>query len=692
MSLQEDKQDISKDYNAQEEQRLQANIDMRFISTPGGMWEDFLDDSYGEDRARMEFDLTSDWVYRYYGQWVKNRVQVNFESDDDATSDDDAELLSGVYRGDFREGSGKESQDTAVREAVITGFGAYKISEEFVDEEDPENDQQRIIWQPIHNAFNTVMFDRNAKRADKVDAQRVSVLTAYTHDAFEREFPGFDTTSAFTPTTRGEFTWWTPEQIYVAERYEVTHEKEKMSVWQNISQNKLQAYPIDDIGDIKEELKVFGWTHVRDRDIKRRAVNKSVFNGNEYMEEGTRISGKWLPVVPIYAYRTFVDGSEYYEGLVRKLKDANRTVNMAISRMAEDSATSGGAVPIFTNEQVKGRMNALADRTDKNFMVINDIVDVNGQPIYSGPVGQLMPNVVDPNGMASVQLVSNFIQQKTGGASQDTFDPEVSGVAVEALVKEGNLSTVVIGDNILLSVEQDGRIWESKVTDLYTRPMMKRSVGEDGTSKTVKLNQKIINPGEEVAVDINNLSKGRFAVHVEPGAQYDTQQEATVASIEKVIAAISTIPNQQTVQDLLPSLTGAWVLSLNGPGLQPLKDKVRKQMILSGDMQPDTDEEKAMVQQAQQAAQNEKNPQEELLLAESERASAEARNFDANSQAKQASAVKDMATAQSSLATAEKTKVETAEIVVDINTRLDEGAAARNFNRFAQNARIPGRQ
>ena len=678
--LDECKQDVYKDWSAQEEQSLQANIDMRFITTPGGMWEDFLTESYGEGRARMEFDLTSDWVYRYYGQWVKNRVQVNFESDDDSTSDDDADMLSGVYRGDFREGSGKEAQDTAVREAVITGFGAYKITEEYVDEEDPENEQQKIIWQPINNAFNTVKFDHNAKRADKVDASRVNVLTAYTHDAFEREFPGFDATSAHTPVTRGEFAWSTPDQIYIAERYEVVFKKQKMSVWQNVSGNLIRAYPVEEIEDIREELIAFGWEHVRDRSIQKRGVEKSVFNGSEFIEQGTRIAGKWLPIVPIYAYRTFVDGLEYYWGLVRKLKDGNRTINMAISRMAEDSAASGGGVPIFTEQQVRGRMGDLADMTNKNYAVLNDIVDVNGNPIHAGAVGSFPARQVDPNGMASVQVVSQYMQQKTGGASQDTFDPNVSGVAVEALVKEGNLSTVVIGDNILLSVEQDGRIYESKLTELYTRPMIKRSIGEDGTSKTVKLNQRTIIPGETEAVDLSNLSKGRFAVHVNPGSQYDTQREATVVSIQKVLESIASVPDASIAADYIPTLIDAWVQNIEGPGLQPLKDKGRKRQIMSGDIQPETDDEKAMFQQMQQEAQNQQNPQDELMRATAERELAEGRNFDANSHAKQATSMKDMATA-------EKTKAETAEIVIDINEKVKEGAA-KTFNRFAENAQV----
>ncbi len=63
---------------------------------------------------------------------------------------------------------------------------------------------------------------------------------------------------------------------------------------------------------------------------------KSIFNGNEYMQEPKRIAGKWIPIVPVYAYRTYVDGNECYWGLVRKLMDGivqTQLVYLEISRL-----------------------------------------------------------------------------------------------------------------------------------------------------------------------------------------------------------------------------------------------------------------------------------------------------------------------------------------------------------------------
>lgn len=686
MSLDKFQSDIAKDYIATEYQRLEANNDLRFISVPGGMWEDFLTETHkGSNRSRMEFDLTSDFVFRFVGEWTENRAQVVYEPDDDATSDDDAELLTGVYRGDYRENSGQVAKDTAVYEASVCGFGAYKLAEKFVDEEDPENEQQEIIWVPINNAFNTVMFDHNAKRADKADARWVTELTSYTRDAFEEEFPDHDAVSAFTPRNIKGFRWATPQQIYVASRYEIIKKKEKVSVWQNEKLNKIQAYPMDDLEEVKPELIAFGWTHVRDRAIMRQTVMKSIFTGNDFIQEEKRIAGKFLPIVPIYGYRTYVDGEEHYWGLVRKLKDGNRTINMGISKMAESSASSGDTMPILTDDQVDGKEDLWADRTNKNYMVINDLVDANGNPMTTGPVGYLQPSQVDPNTLQAISVISGFMQQKTGNAPQDTVDPKVSGKAINALQKRENLGTKIVSDNIIQSTNHEGKVYESKASEIYTRPQMKRVVGEDGTSRVTNLNQRSLDPQSGNSIDINDLSKGRFSVHVSVGPQYDSQREATVESIERVIGVIGDTPE---AGKYMSTLLAVWMNNIDGTGLKPLKDLNRKIMVSSGIIDAETDEEKQMVDQAK----NQKDPQQGLVEAATQQQLAEAKALTAKAQGAQAVAMKDIATAGKTQADTQKIKAETSEIVVDINQKLQDGAATRAFNRFAANTRLTGGQ
>ena len=651
------KLDVSDDYDATETQRKAQNEDMRFISVDGGMWEGYLEQSHHNSRkarAMLEIDITSDYVMRYVGEWTLNRASVTYTPDDQATTDDDAELLSGIYRGDFKENDGQISQDTAVMETGICGVGAFKLCTKFVDEENPENEDQEIIWQPIHNAYSHVIFDENAKRADKADARHVTVLTGYKKSAFESEWPDAEPVSAYTPPSTG-FSWVSGEQIYIAERYEIVTKKEIVQVWQHLGLNKVQAYNVEQFEEVKDELEGLGWEFVRERKINRQTVEKSIFTGNEFLEEPKRIAGKYLPIIPMYGYRAYIDGEEHARGLVRKLKDSNRLINSGISRMAESSASSPDSVPYFTAEQVKGKEDQLADPTAA-FKVLNSIIDQQGNKIASGPLGMTQPSQIDPNTSGMIELISGFVQKTTGGTPQDTIDPQTSGKAVNALRAWENLNTQVITDNILQSIKHSGKVYRSMAADVYTRAQMKRVLGINGQSKIEQINTSSLDPQTGNPINLNDLSRGRFAVDVEVGPQYESQKEATIESIERILGQLT--ENSPYYAPLL----SMWMENISGTGLEPLKKFNRNLMLRQGLADPESPEEQQMLQSLQQQT----DPQEELVKAATNQQNAEAQNLQASSMQK--------------IADAQLKKAQAAEKVVDIGIKQTEQTLRRLVN------------
>ena len=134
---------------------------------------------------------------------------------------------------------------------------------------------------------------------------------------------------------------------------------------------------------------------------------------------------------------------------------------------------------------------------------------------------------------------------------------------------------------------------------------------------------------------INDLSKGDFKVNIKVSPQYESQREATLESIERVIAALG---DNNPFSD---ELTDAWVSNISGVGLEGVKKKVRERKLISGAVEPETEEEAQMLQGLSQ----QKNPQEELTLAAAEQQRAEAENLQASSVQKMADAKKKQAEA-----------------------------------------------
>ena len=677
------KQDISKDADPMYEQIDLANEDMRFVNVPGGQWEDFLENEF-EDRTTLEFDLVSNYVNRFLGEWNSKRAGVVFKPDDSKTSDDDAELLNGIYRSDFRDGSGKLSLDNAVRQAAICGYGAFKLATKFEDEGDPENDFQRIEWRPIYEAYNKVVWDRAAKRPDKSDARWCTLLTEYTKDSFEDTF-GKDkvATSAYEPETRwrnSRFINNALDIIYVATRYQVVKKKESVFKYNNIRTGEVEEYSQENHELVKDELRTDKFKEfVRERKKTVQYVEKSVFSGDEFLQEPKRIAGKWIPIIPVYGYRDFVDSVEWYEGLVRDLKDPARLFNMQVSQLAEHSASSGSDTPLFEPDQMPKKVSEeWADRTNKPWLPVKSLTDPDGNIVHSGPVGYLRPAQLDGSTQALMEIVPNFIRETTGGAPQDTLDPDASGKAINAIIKRINLNTQPISDNIASAIEWSGKVYKEMAKEIYTTSRMIRTVSEDGTEGAEQLLKMVLDEETGRFVEANNLTDKKFRVYADIGDQYESKREQTVEDLKGMAELLSDAPGAESY---LPPIISILLDNISGVGISPLKDLNRKNMLAQGIVKPETDEEKQMVARLSQP---QEDPQRKLIEAasnqanaEAEKLLAEARNLDSDSLDNVASAEKKAAETAKVISETENSKVKT---LLDIRRETLENAQALPFN------------
>lgn len=664
--LEKSKTAIQNDADVMIDQRDKANEDMRFVNVTGGMWEGekWLEEGYKE-RARLEFDLVSNHLFRFIGEWNQNRVGIEFRPDDSGTSDDDAELLNGIQRADFRDGSGKISLDNAVYETANCGYGAFKLATKFENEDDPEDERQRIEWRPINNAFNTVFWDSSATRPDKRDARWVTQLTEFTDEGFKEAFgEDFKPVSAYTPDTRRELNSsngvTNAGVIYVATRYEIIRKREPAYIYNNLVTGEIEVYNKDEHEIAKEELKADqNRNFVRERMILRQHVEKSVFSGDAYLEEPKRIAGKWLPIIPMYGHRAYVDGAEWYFGLVRKLKDASRLFNMHMNQLAENAASNGQEIPIFDPKQMPDKIASLwAEKESLPYLLAKSLRDEDGKPIHHGPTGYLKPGTVDGNTASSMQAVMQFIKETTGGFPQDTLDPNASGKAIRAMIQRENLNTQPMQDNIKGAIEWSGTVWQSQAAETYTREQMVRTLGIDGTEGREQLLKTVLDEKTGRLIQANNLRGKRFRAYADIGPQYESLREETVETLKTMGDFLK--DTQEGAQYVGPIIF-TMLDNMEGVGMGPLKDINRRNMIIRGLKKPETEEEKQMLAQAQQPK---PDPQAELISGLTRQAEAEATKFESQARNLDSDSIVNIADAR-------KKQAETAKIM----TEAEDGRA-----------------
>ena len=127
------------------DEREQCLEDRRFYSISGAQWEGDLGDQF-ENKPQFEVNKIHLSVMRIINDYRNNRITVDFVSDG---NDKIADTCDKLYRADEQDSIADEAYDNAFEEAVGGGFGAWRLTTDYEDHEDDENEYQRVKILPI---------------------------------------------------------------------------------------------------------------------------------------------------------------------------------------------------------------------------------------------------------------------------------------------------------------------------------------------------------------------------------------------------------------------------------------------------------------------------------------------------------------------------------------------------------------
>lgn len=624
--------------------RLQCLRDRRFANIPGSQWES-LQEQFA-NTPRFEHNKTRAAIDRIFGEYRNNRISVDFRAKGSEADAETANLLNGLYRADEQRSNAQEAYDNAFDEAATGGFGAWRIRAKYEDESDADDDYQQICIEPIYDADASVFFDIDAKRQDKWDATHCFVLYSMSPEAAIEEY-GEPVASFSHFIKMNEFDWFTPNVVYVAEYYEVEEKSRWLTVFkQQLSNEEIKKYD-DELEDGEEQnLLDSGFVAARRKKVKQRKIHKYIIDGARVLEDQGYIAGEYIPIVPTYGKRVFIDNMERPFGIVRFMVDPQRLYNMVLTYFAEIAAKSPVQLPIFHPEQIQGHENVWANQDIDRpaYLTLNPDVDGSGNsmPLQPPPMSPL-PQV--PQALVTlIQLCGNDIMDLSGGQqAADQVQSNISAQAISLVQNRQDMQSFIYMDNMAKAMKCSGTIWRSMARELYVdddRDM--RVVNPDDSDSVVTLMQKQMDDSGVYQIG-NDITKGDYETVVDVGPSFATKRDSTV----KALMGIMQLTQDPQEQAILSSLI---IQNIDGEGLDDLKDYNRKKLVSIGVLKPNEEEQKQM----EQAAQN-KQPTPNDLWALSE-----ARKNDAVS-------VRENSTTVKNIADAEKTQAETAVMLQQAN-------------------------
>jgi hypothetical protein len=611
-----------KAYDSGYDTRLKAADDMVFA------WVSQWDDTYlsqSDIGYRGEFNILRKAMRQILTDLTLNPVQVDFDPVD-ATDASGADLMDGMYRADMRNNTSLEAKKNANQEAVACGVAAWELRAEWKTN-NPDDDRQVIKRWPLYEANNNVMWDPNAKLLDKSDATYVSCLVAYSDDGYKalrEELTGESEESGDASFKFPEISYvfpWISEanKIYVTRFFHRELKKVKHFIFVD-GFGTVKSVAEHEMDDKEDFLADNGYDLTDERTINRYVVTRYIASGGEILE-AVVIAGEHIPIVPQYGERQFVEGEEHYEGIVRLAKDPQRLRNFQLSYLADIVSMSPREKPIFTAEQIQGFEDMYEQSGADNNLpyLLQNALDSNGQPLPVGAVGGIKAPDVPPALMMSIAESRVAVDDVAGaGLPQDITDTHLSGKAVQALQKRMDMQSYTYQDNHKFAMRRDGEIYASMARDIHDVQQDVTLVRVDGTKSKETINKEEMNYDTFEREISNDISKMAFDVYANVGPSFESVKEQNKEELKELINGVPAGSTEYIM------LLNEYFMLIDGTSFKDIRDYGRKQLILAGVKEPETDEEKAMVAESQQSQQPQVDPammlaaQAEMLKAQNQ--------------------------------------------------------------------------
>lgn len=561
------------DYEADDHNIKEAKEDLRFIYVD--QWDE---DTRKEREENGRPCLTINTLPQFIGQVIGDR-RINKTSvkiiPSHAGSVHGATVRSGLLRSIANYSNADRVFDMCCEDQVGCGISNFEVTLEY-----SKNDvfKQDIFYRPLTNPF-AVVWDRMSRDPTGKDANHCFVQETMVKTTFEKEFPDYPVVAPF-----GEVHFGDEEDGDEVKIIALWHMVEKPATFALMEDGQ-----VEDVTDKPEE-----------EYAERLHIDEQ---GQAYIKEGVRTyARRWLlcrwaildgpydlplsrlPIIKVSGRIGRVGVKQYRFGLIRWARDPSLLRNYWRSTAAEVLAMAPKTGWIADAASVKGREQDFRDS------------HLTGDPLLVYNTGKNKPERIDPPTLPTAVLQeatmnAQDIKDVTGlqDASLGVRSNEVSGKAIMARQREGDVATITFHDHMDLAIEEGGLVVNELIPVAYDTTRTLRVIGVDDAIEFVKVND----PSDEESPD---LTMGKYDTQLITGPSYTTQR---MESAEAMLEMTKVMP------ELMSQAADIIVEVQDWPGAERIAKRFKALI-------PAAQQEEAEKKAAEAAASGQQPPQEQV--------------------------------------------------------------------------------
>lgn len=526
-----------------------------------------------------------------------------------------AAVRQGIIRNIQKNSIAEIAYNVAHLGQVISGIGNFRL-----DVRPAEKDvfNMDIVIEQIPNSF-AVVWDRAGIEPTGNDAGHCTIFDRVAEDDFKAKYP-----------------WATPGDIM---NDIDSYGDMRVDGWFNVGEVRIAAFwrvrarpatyimdlqgKVKDVTGIPQEQWIKTVAQYPDgtpiiRDAKRKYAELYILCGTALLEGPYELPISRVPIYRVPGWEFNVGETRHRWGLVRFMKDPQRLHNYWRSVVAEKLMQSPRAVWTARHNAVQGREDEWRNshKSDDALLVFND--DAAEAPTRTVPA-QMEPALIQEAGQSTQDLkdVSNLHEASLGQTSN-----EVSGKAIIARQRVGELGSILYQDNLNLAIEACGRTCDELIPFTHDQPRIVKIIGDDDKELLQAINQ---DPDTDI-------TGGKYSFSITTGASYVTKR---IEAAEGMLNFINAVP--QVAATIAPEIVEAQ----DWPNSAKIANKLRSaqpaELTAPEDM---TQQQQAQAQAQAQATNQAAQMAQEMAQANLDEAKAKAGEISARTKLLLAQAVK----------------------------------------------------
>lgn len=556
-----------------------------------------------------------------------------------------ARIRQGLIRSIEKTSKAERAYDDALLQCVTSGVGNFRLVADYANYDAFEQDL-KIESLPD---FTAVVWDRLMIDPTGKDATRCFVQDRIPTQEFQRRWPWAQSTELggdLTLMTQLVATeWFTQDTVRVVSYWRMCHDTRTVALMNDGRvEDVTEKDPREYLPNVVAHP-VSGEPYMRE--AKRPYAEMYLCSATNILAGPYRMYTYRIPVFRVPGWEINVAGSKQRFGLIRWLKDPQRLFNYWRSIQAEKLMMSPKATWIATKKAVNGLEEKWrnAHNTEDPLLLWND-EETDKEPKRVDPV-QMEPALIQESQQLSQDLrdISNIHEASLGQQSN-----EVSGKAINARQRVGELGTVIYHDNLNMAIEECGAVMCDVIPRFYDTPRVVKVLGEDGKEDL----QFINNPDDKES----DITVGKYSVTLTTGPSYATKR---VEAVETLTSLVNSAPEVMAVgMDII-------VDNMDLPGAEELAKRLK--MNLPPGMRDEddmTDAEKEQMALAQQESQEQSQLAKENAMLVNQKLGAEAEAASARAEQSRAAAQTAFMQAEVAMRQAGKTDAEIEQIMATV--------------------------